>query len=137
MWDHPGIGIVLSGMSTMQQVEENLHIANQGLALSLTEKEKALIQTVKKLYSEKIKVNCTACEYCMPCPAGVDIPTCFASFNNAYMFDNVTAAKMGYGFMGPTEKASNCVACGKCEEVCPQKIPIRSILKEVATIFEK
>jgi len=137
LWDDPSIGIVLSGMNNMDQVKENLHIASQSHPLSLTGKEKALIQTVKKLYTEKIKVNCTACEYCMPCPAGVDIPTCFASFNNAYMFNNIAAAKMGYGFMGPKEKASNCVACGKCEEVCPQKIPIRMMLKEVANTFEK
>ena len=86
-------------------------------------------------------VNCTACGYCMPCPVGVDIPGSFAKYNDYYLFDsksskNASIWRYNYHQSGE-KKASNCIECGKCEEHCPQNLPIRKLLKEVVKTFEK
>ncbi|WZL72289.1 aldo/keto reductase [Clostridiaceae bacterium 35-E11] len=138
LWDNPRTGIVLSGMSDMAQVVENIEIADKALPNTLTDEEKDLIEAVKKIYKSRIKVNCTNCRYCMPCPAGVDIPESFSHFNNAFMFDDMDGAKKQYhNFIKEKKRASKCVTCRKCEEVCPQHIPISDMLKEVVHTFER
>jgi len=138
VWNHPEVSVVLSGMTTMEQVVENLKIADEAQANSLTAKELELIAGVKKLFQERIKVNCTACSYCMPCPQGINIPNCFATYNDYYVFDASTAAKQRY--RGVVSKmaapASKCVECGRCESHCPQGIAIREQLKHVKELFE-
>ena len=136
LWDNPRIGIVLSGMTQMEHVLENVRIAAEALPQSLTEKEKGLLEAATIVYHAKIKVNCTTCQYCLPCPVGVSIPACFARLNGAYMFDNIEAAKDIYLSLGPQQRASACVECGRCETLCPQHIPIRSMLQEVVSLFE-
>ncbi len=138
VWNHPEVSVVLSGMTTMEQVEENLKIAEQAEAHSLTVKELELIAQVKKFFQERIKVNCTACSYCMPCPVGINIPTCFANYNDCYVFDAKEATTKRY--QGVISKmaapASKCVECGHCENHCPQGIAIRQELKRVKELFE-
>lgn len=139
LWNHPEISVVLSGMTTMEQVEENIKVADQAEPDSLTEKEMALIDFAKQTFKEKMKVNCTACKYCMPCPVGVDIPQCFALYNEAHFTEDIPRAKFLYnGFIltRDEEKASNCIECGKCEKQCPQDIAIRKELKNVALTLE-
>ena len=93
VWDHPEVAVVLSGMSSMQQVKENIQSAEHGYAHSLTEQELQLIDRVKREYKQRIKVDCTNCGYCMPCPNGVNIPDCFGRYNPAFMFGNVEEMK--------------------------------------------
>ena len=86
VWDHPEVTVVLSGMSSLSQVEDNLKYVDEGRPGTLTKKELALIDRVKATYRERMKVGCTGCEYCMPCNNGVNIPGCFEQYNNASMF---------------------------------------------------
>lgn len=140
VWNHPEVSVVLSGMTTMEQVVENIKIAGQAFAHSLTTKELSAIDRVKKIYKEKMKVNCTACAYCMPCPEGVNIPGCFNVYNDYSLFGDVEGTeryKFIYNFrIGADAHASKCIACGKCESHCPQNIPIRQELKNLREIFE-
>ncbi len=133
VWNHSEVSVVLSGMNEMNQIKENLKTASKTKVNSLTEKELNIIAEVKTIIKEKVKVNCTACEYCMPCPSGVNIPGCFTFYNNYYMFGK----EENYDrFLTTKQKASNCVECGKCETHCPQGISIRAELKNVKAVFE-
>ncbi len=139
LWDNPNISIVLSGMNDMDHIKENIKIASEAKPNSLTEKERGLIEEVRKQYKEKILVNCTDCKYCMPCPVGVGIPDCFTQLNNYSMYENKGTAKFQYEvFVAKQDKeASKCIECGKCEGECPQNIEIRKMLKEVVNTFGK
>lgn len=132
IWNHPEVTVVLSGMNAMDQVTENIKTASQTEANSLTEKELKIIDEVKSIIKGKVKVSCTACGYCMPCPAGVNIPGCFSAYNNHGMFGKDES----YNWIQPEQKASKCVECGKCETHCPQGISIRQELKNVKALFE-
>lgn len=135
--NHPEVSVVLSGMSTMEQVEDNINTANEGAANSLTKEEMELMDFAKKTLKAKMKINCTGCRYCMPCPVGVDIPQNFSFYNNAYLFDTLQFTKMQYNMNLVNEaRASNCVQCGRCESHCPQNIAIREELKNVRAVFE-
>lgn len=137
LWDYPEISVVLSGMSEMEHLKENLRIAEQGYPNSLSSEEKSLISEVSEIYRSRIKVNCTNCKYCMPCPSGVNIPRNLSYLNDVFMLDDMENAKFQYGvLLLPEEKAGNCIECGECEEVCPQNIKIRKMLKEVREKFE-
>jgi len=140
VWNHPEVSVALSGMTTMEHVTENLKIAQDALANSLTAKEIGLIDQVKALFKEKIQVNCTACAYCMPCPVGVNIPGCFSILNDYFIFGSPEARarhKFIYNFrLGTKAYASKCIKCGKCESHCPQSISIRQELDTVKELFE-
>ncbi|WP_406670665.1 aldo/keto reductase [Methanolobus sp. ZRKC4] len=143
IWNHPEVTVILSGMSEPSQVEENLRFAKEGLPNSLTEKELGLVSRVAEKYGELMKIGCTGCRYCMPCPEGVDIPSCFEMYNNLQMFGSddmlmlMYAARLG-GILGGPEKsfASQCIQCGKCLDACPQHIAIPDMLEKVAEEFE-
>lgn len=140
LWNHPQISVVLSGMTTMEHVIENINIANKAKENSLTQDELDMVDRVKEIYKEKLKVNCTNCKYCMPCPVGVNIPQNFALLNNYYLFNDAATKRMSktaYNRVMPIkERASNCIECGKCESHCPQNISIRQELKKVRETFE-
>lgn len=130
LWNHPQISTVLSGMNTMRQVVENVFTAEDGQPFSLTSEENRIMEEVKKVYYEKILVECSSCGYCMPCPNGVNIPQCLSYLNQAAMLNDASNVKTQYHFMlKDTEKASRCAECGICEELCTQKLPIRDKLK--------
>ena len=138
LWDQPEINVVLSGMSTMEQVIENVKIAEDAHANSLTDKERNLIQEVREAYNSKIHVDCTACGYCMSCPNGVDIPKNLNILNEYYIYQNMGISAQTYSFLtAMNSSASSCDECGECEEKCTQNIPIRKYLKEVQEIFDK
>lgn len=131
VWNHSEVSIALSGMSTMNQLIENVRVAAEGRPNSLTQEELSLITKVKETYKTKFRVNCTGCAYCMPCETGVNIPGVFAAYNELFAFDDSEMSLMRYNIMLPPEqRASNCAECGECEEKCPQHIPIREELKK-------
>jgi len=138
LWDQPEINVVLRGMSTMEQVKENIRIAEDGHANSLTDEEKNLILEVREAYQERMHVGCTACNYCMPCPNGVDIPLKLNLLNDLYIYQNMEKPSANYSFLSAKKmSASFCNECGECEEKCSQNIPIREYLKETVKTFEK
>ncbi len=133
LYDQTGVKVVLSGMNSIEMVEENCAVASDCLPGSLTEEDHRLIERLKELINEKTKVGCTACRYCMPCPKNVDIPSIFRCYNHIYT-ENRSSARKEYfqtvSLRKESADASRCVGCGKCEQHCPQHIEIRKMLKE-------
>jgi len=135
VWNQEEVTLLLSGMSAMDQLEENLSLADSVSAGMLGEAEKAVYSNVIEAVNRACKIRCTGCNYCMPCPAGVNIPGCFSSYNAVYSMGYVEGMKQFVTSTGFTsERGSSpglCVKCGKCETHCPQKIPI---MKELVTV---
>lgn len=144
VWNHPQVTVVLSGMNEEAHIEENLAAADQAEPNSLTEAERSLVEQAAAKYQDLIKVGCTACGYCLPCPEGVLIPAIFQAYNHLYMFKNEAEAKHMYTFragggISPDSKpgyASQCVQCGECLEKCPQKLEIPDLLEEAGDKLE-
>ncbi len=139
VWNHPQVLLLLSGMSTMEQVQENLRVASEAQAGEMTAEQLEYFDKARRVLSEKTRVPCTGCGYCMPCPAGVDIPTCFTCYN----IKNNGSFKPRFNYLRDTGAwasspgvASRCVQCGKCESHCPQHIRIRDELKNTARDME-
>jgi hypothetical protein len=128
VWDHPEVSLVLSGMSTMGQVKENVISADRSGPHTLTEEELALIGKVRDTYREICPIPCTQCEYCMPCPQNVNIPEILETYNEGIMYNDVDGARRFYQFIKEEQRADNCIQCGECEEKCPQSIEIRKWL---------
>lgn len=138
LWNIPEVGVVLSGMGEMWQVEENIRVASETGAGSLTEKENGLIDKAKAFFQEKTVVNCTNCRYCMPCPAGVNIPENFWAINHDSIFDDRGKAEFWInGWLGKEAGPTSCIECGLCEEHCPQGIKIIEMLKLVKDKYVK
>ncbi len=139
IWNHPEATVVLSGMNDVRQVEENCRIADAALPNALTEAELAAYPKALAAIHRAMKVGCTGCGYCQPCPKGVDIPTCFAAYNVSYA-DGLVNGMREYLMCTTLRKqrsnASLCVKCGKCEQVCPQHLPIREKLDDVKRRLE-
>jgi predicted aldo/keto reductase-like oxidoreductase len=133
VWNDTDVSMLLSGMSAPEQLAENLAIAENGLADSLTEAEVDLAERVRDIYRSRIVADCTGCKYCTPCPVGVDIPGCILPLNNARLYDDLDSARRAYGKV--VGKASACTQCGSCEERCPQGIAIPDVLEEVVRTF--
>lgn len=125
VWNHPEVSTVLSGMSNMEQIEENIKIAEDAHPCSLTEDELELIDEVKEVYESKTMVDCTSCKYCIPCPGEIAIPRIFSLYNNKHIYDSVKESKFWYSKLVESgHDASKCTGCKQCEEACPQKIEI-------------
>jgi predicted aldo/keto reductase-like oxidoreductase len=133
VWNEPGVSLALSGMNDMDQLVENLQIADCGVAESLTEQELAVISRAREAMSARIKADCTACRYCQPCPSGVDIPGVLAALNAASVWDEPNAWLTGYARVGG--KASRCSQCFQCERMCPQDLPIVDLMREALRTF--
>jgi len=130
IWNHPEVTVVLSGMSTMQQVFENLDSADRSGAGMLSEEEVILIDKVREEYRRLAPVPCTNCRYCMPCPNGVEIADILKYYNDARIYENPRAPRFLYRNLPQDKRADNCVECFECEEKCPQGIPISEQLKK-------
>lgn len=134
LWNQPEVSVVLSGMSTLAQVEENVALAEASGVARLTPEELALYDEVRQAYHALTAIPCTACGYCMPCPQGVDIPANFANYNQAIMYDKAEAVRGQYRWwkyayevqqnFDHDIRAAQCIQCGECETKCPQNIPI-------------
>lgn len=131
LWDQPQVSLALSGMSTMQQLKENIASAGRSDVSHMSDQERAVVAQVREAYKELCPIPCTNCKYCMPCPSGVDIPGNFAIYNNAVMYNEADAQRRRYGRMDEAKRASQCVQCRQCEELCPQEIEISQWMPEV------
>jgi hypothetical protein len=141
VFDHKEVTVVLSGMSTEEQLAENIRTASEATPDNLTEEERKVFERVKRELASKTKVPCTACGYCMPCPFGVNIPGCFSIYNEKFLIASKGAMFKYYQALGVFSArpgfASLCTECGRCESHCPQHIAIREELKNVRKTFEK
>lgn len=139
LYDQPEVTCVLSGMNSLEMVEQNVKTACESPVGCLTDSDRRLIEQVKEEIAKKVKVGCTGCGYCMPCPRGVDIPGTFRCYNAMYS-EGKQGGRKEYlqctAFRKDTSSASQCISCGKCEIHCPQQIPIRKELKQAAKELE-
>ena len=137
IYDHPQVTMVLSGMNDEAHIDENIRIAEGSLPEGMSIVEKDIVTRARNKYLELQQVGCTGCAYCMPCPAGIDIPSAFKSLNNFHMFGKGEARIFQMMYAGVSTEdgkphwASSCLNCGKCEKHCPQHIDIRKELIKV------
>ena len=132
LWSQPEVTVVLSGMNTQEMVLDNVRTASEVEIGEIGPEEQAMLQKVVAAINGKMKVGCTGCGYCMPCPKGVDIPGTFASWNRYHTeskFGGFREYFMGTALRNTSAAASQCIGCGKCEQHCPQNIAIREMLK--------
>jgi predicted aldo/keto reductase-like oxidoreductase len=138
VWNHPEVTVALSGMSSMTQIKENLETANIAKPETLSKRELRLYKEVASKYRQLGFVRCSACNYCQPCPNGVDVPTIISFYNEYFMKDRAEVVKEEYKRkIKPESQAKRCKKCGKCEELCPQHLPIRQIIDTSSSIFEQ
>lgn len=133
LYNQPAVTVVLSGMNSLEMIEENVATASDARAGAFTEADHAVIEQVRQLIRETERVGCTGCRYCMPCPKGVDIPGVFRSYNAMYAESKWSGRWQYIQNVAMTKEptfASQCIGCGKCESHCPQGLPIREKLKE-------
>jgi uncharacterized protein len=130
----PDVTSTLSGMSSMEQVIENIDIAGRAKADSLNDQEMQMFSELRIAMENRTKIDCTRCRYCMPCSSGVEIPEVLAALNNAAIWNDANPWLTGY--IRINGKAGKCTECRECEEVCPQQLPISSLMKEAVSIFK-
>ena len=136
LWDQPEVSVVLSGMGSMTQVEENLRSADRSHVGSFSAAEQALIAEVREKYRTRMAIPCTKCNYCMPCPNGVWIPANFEFFNYAHLYDDVEGARFRYKiFLTEEQRSSACIDCGTCADLCPQQIEIAEWMPRVSALL--
>ena len=139
LWDQKEVTVVLSGMNSREMVAENIRTACEARVGDLTEEDHGLLAAVVEAINASVKVGCTACGYCQPCPKNVDIPGAFAAYNR-YHTESRAGAKKDYLkctlFRKNHTHAGNCIGCGKCEKHCPQGIEIRKELENVCRELE-
>ena len=139
LWDQQAVTVILSGMNSMEMLEENLRIAEDAGVGELSDEQHALYTQAVQAINESVKVGCTGCGYCQPCPKGVDIPGIFAAYNR-WHGEQKKGGFLDYlkctTFRKNASSAGKCIACGKCESHCPQAIEIRKQLQEVCKNME-
>ena len=139
LWDQPEVTVVLSGMNTEEMVADNMATASAAQIGTFGDKEQEMLHRVVEAINANMKVGCTGCGYCMPCPKGVDIPGTFAAYNRRFQegwFAALREYYMGTALRKNSAAASNCIGCGKCEQHCPQGIEIRRHLKDAQKKLE-
>lgn len=140
IWNQPGVTMILSGMTEDQHLEDNLIYANRSGINIMSDEELKVIDRVKQVYHDLLKVPCTGCQYCMPCPFGVDIPRCFDLYNSKFLLNQKNMKGFYWlqlgGANGQPSYASLCKRCGKCLDHCPQSIDIPKRLDEVKAYME-
>ncbi|GHU60922.1 aldo/keto reductase [Clostridia bacterium] len=141
LWDQPEVTVVLSGMSTLEQLDDNLKTSEDALPGMLTDRESGVFSEVISAFRETYKIPCTGCNYCMPCPQEVNIPECFAAYNVSYTAGFMSGIQQYVTSTGITDPKKNhggraCVKCGKCEKLCPQHIAIMDSLEAVTKRME-
>ncbi len=135
LWDQPEVSLVLSGMSTLEQVEQNVRFAARARVSGMTPDEQAVIARVREAYRESTPIPCTGCKYCLPCPQKVAIPDVLALYNDAVAYAAVEGAREQYTWIDKGSRADACIACGECEERCPQGIAIADWLEKAQELL--
>lgn len=142
VWNNPNVTLLLSGMNEEAHIEENIRVACEALPDAMNEEEQVTIHQVRDTYNQLLQIGCTGCAYCMPCPAGIDIPSTFKELNNYHLFGKMQA-KIHHGlfsgartFDGKPHWTTDCIDCGKCEKACPQHLPIRATFPQVQKEIE-
>jgi uncharacterized protein len=139
VWADPRVSLLLSGMSTMEQVVDNVATAERADAGSLTAEDLDLVGRVRSAYQARTVVDCTACKYCLPCPQGIDIPMIFSSVNNVSLFEDEAEERRGYNIgveLKHTARALQCTECGQCEAACPQHLEIIKGMANASSMFD-
>jgi predicted aldo/keto reductase-like oxidoreductase len=142
VWNHPGVVTVLSGMNAKSQIDENVKIAEEAEIGSLTNEELEIIKNAGEAFRKKMRVPCTGCQYCMPCPNNVNISIAFTFYNNKYLINKGFSSQLKYIIqLGALQgrksmMAGQCIECGLCVKHCPQNINIPAELKLVKKDFE-
>lgn len=134
LWDQPQVSLLLSGMSSWEQVEDNLVYAGRSRMGMVSEEEHILYKKAKEIFDSMALVACTGCKYCMPCPFGLDIPGIFSAYNRSATHLGGEAKRQ---YQAETVKADQCQGCHHCETECPQKIKVSEVMKSVAEVFQK
>ncbi len=138
LWSQPEVSVVLSGMSTLEQVQENLVSAQRSRIGLLTTEELALMDQVRQTLTGLSPIDCTRCEYCLPCPNGVNIPRVFDYYNRVAMYDDLEGMRFQYkNFMEDEQKAEQCIQCGECLPKCPQSLPISDWMPVIDGVLSK
>ena len=135
LWSQPEVSLVLSGMTAMEHVQENLAIAVRSAVGTLDQEQVSFVSRVRDAYREVCPIPCTKCRYCMPCSSGVDIPRVLDVFNAGRMHDDLEGARSGYKWVPEAQRAHNCTQCLQCEEICPQQIPVSEWMERVEQVL--
>lgn len=136
IYDQPAVKVILSGMSNMDQLVDNLRIFADASANCLSEDERAQLTAVREAYESRVRVGCTGCRYCADCPKEVHIDRIFRELDTCTMFDDMEHYRKVYAKLAAEKHdGSQCVKCGKCESACPQKFPIRQLLADIDAEF--
>jgi len=131
VWNLPEVSVVLSGMSSMEQVVDNIRIASDATAGALSRRQMAALARAREAYMARVRISCTECGYCQPCPEGVLIPDIFTLYNDGGTFNAWESCRRMYrGIAKAAKDASKCVECGRCEGACPQQLRVIELLKE-------
>lgn len=132
------VKVILSGMSNMEQLQENIQTLSHMKPNSLSESDLEFVNKIKEAYSGLIQINCSSCNYCMPCPSKVYIPKIFSYYNEVHLYNTPNMTMRDFDlWISPKQRPSACTECGICEEHCPQGLPIREWLKKAGEVFEK
>jgi len=134
--NQPGVSLILSGMGSFAQLDENIAIFSQDDFRTMTEQEYEIIEEVAAYYNSTVKYQCTSCRYCLPCPAEIEIPEVIGFVNNWISFDHVPSTKTEYIFDFDAH-GSDCIKCGHCADNCPQRLPVMDIMEEAVKCFGK
>ncbi len=136
LWNQPEVSVALSGMSSLEQVEENVASASISGPGSLNRDELTLIDEVREVIESLSPIPCTGCEYCLPCPNGVNIPRNFDTYNQVAMYNDIASSRFAYSrFIPDEQKAANCIQCDECLSKCPQQIPISTWMPVVEEVL--
>ena len=137
IWDNEDVGLIISGMSTFEQVEQNVNYANMSVINKMNQEQQELFKKIRQAYLQRTAINCTKCDYCKMCPQKIAIAYIFDQLNEIKRYDNQKTPTFRYGFLGEERRANKCTDCNACVPICPQKLDIPALLKLCSKVFDE